>query len=68
MIMDFITGLAWAFGVFFTLIYVVNFISAFNYIESLNHKLDRVKGTERKYKHGKYGIIAIICWVWVFTV
>jgi len=68
MIIDFITGLAWVFGILSTLLVIIAFIWAFKYSGSAEEMKDRAKGIKKSWDAKKPFIIAVICWVWIFTV
>lgn len=62
----FITTLAYIFGTFATLRVVARIIAACTYSET-QKMIDTIDGVKRSFPVTWPGILAIICWVWIFT-
>jgi hypothetical protein len=64
---NFFTVLAWIFGVMATFKVVAVLLFNYAYNGSTEQLLDRMKGERKIYHAGGSFILAIICWVWIFT-
>lgn len=63
----FITTLAWIFGFLSTLVVVLRIWGYLSYTET-DQYFDMLKGVRKEFPLMIPIIIAIICWVWIFTV
>ena len=63
----FFTVLAWIFGCYCTLIFILAMIYNIMYVNSIEQKIDNIQGKDKGIHCGWQLLIAIICWVWIFT-
>ena len=63
---EFITVLAWVFGVISSIITLARIIAFFNYSE-MQKLLDEVQEIKRTFPIYKCGTLAIFCWAWIIT-
>ncbi len=64
--MNFLTIIAWIFGVLATLLLILRIIGALCYDERAK-LLDNLKGVERAFPVAIPGTIAIVCWAWIIS-
>ena len=65
---DFITVLAWVFGIVNTLFFIVTLFKAITYENSITKTIDDMKGIKRTFHYTKPFVIAVVCWAWIFTI
>lgn len=63
---EFITVLAWVFGVISSIITLARIIGFFNY-SGIQKTIDELEGIERTFPIYKCGTLAIVCWAWIIT-
>lgn len=63
---EFITVLAWVFGILSTIMTIARLIGFFSYSE-IQKLVDEMDGVRRTFPIIKCGTIAIFCWVWIIT-
>lgn len=63
---EFITILAWVFGVLSTIFTLARIYAFLNYSE-LEKMMDNLRGITMTFPIYKSGSLAIICWAWIIT-
>ena len=63
---DFITYLAWIFGVLATLLFIARFVGHMTYSD-IDRIRDAAKGVSVSFPMTKPFIVATVCWAWIFT-
>ena len=63
---NFITTLAWIFGIGSTVLIVLRIICAACYSD-LEKLQDQLRGIKKTYPIGKPLMVAIVCWGWIFS-
>lgn len=63
---EFITIIAWIFGVISTIITLARILGFFTYSE-MQKTLDMINGIGRTFPIYKCGSLAIFCWAWIIS-
>ena len=65
--MEFVTALAWIFGVLSTALLILRVVGLITYTGSVLELRDNLNGVERVFPLSVPTVTAIICWTWVLT-
>ena len=65
---NFITNLAWVFGILATLLTLWRWFSAVKYLGGNGQLIDQLNGSPLKTFRSTIPMsVAIVCWIWIFT-